>query len=505
MRSKAVTVIEVSVGKTLLVEYNRYSPLIGTGFLVRALISRDRSFATAIVASPRHFVKRNRLGAFIASAFFRLGLLQDSRLYISFGVRSFLPPTWTQQTKREADEIVGSFFASHPTKTDFERWKIHGILVGDLFYDTFLRQQVLPTLDLALPQLRDFCRVAVADFLFWWGYMSPEKISCVVASHGVYSLAIPLRIAVASAIPAFVVTEHAIYRLSPDRLNSDLEFLDYPEVHEKEGLAKTPGHRIAAHQATAPAAVRKGFSIRDSHALGTGPHDPTSSQSKTGVKVLVALHAFSDSPHWGADNLFPDYFEWLHFLGEMSDSLPYEWVLKLHPEDQRQTLKIAQDLVRRYPRFSLMQGDGYASSLPRDEFSACFTCHGTVGRELPLLGVPVVNAARRNPHIRYSFNHHPQSLDELASIARLVPSLPKPGKHEHSQLESFLVTQQAHSGKSLFLDGWPPSPPVYSKREQRQQIRAIRAWFFSRTDLQQTRVFEAKIEKFLSSEDYMLR
>ena len=49
------------------------------------------------------------------------------------------------------------------------------------------------------------------------------------------------------------------------------------------------------------------------------------------VKVLVAAHCFTDSPHVFGDNLFVDFYEWVDYLGRVSDKTNYSWYIKLHP------------------------------------------------------------------------------------------------------------------------------------------------------------------------------
>ena len=48
-------------------------------------------------------------------------------------------------------------------------------------------------------------------------------------------------------------------------------------------------------------------------------------------KFLIANHSFLDSPHVYGKHLFPDFYEWLNFLGKISDKSDCEWYIKTHP------------------------------------------------------------------------------------------------------------------------------------------------------------------------------
>ena len=51
------------------------------------------------------------------------------------------------------------------------------------------------------------------------------------------------------------------------------------------------------------------------------------------TKILIAAHCFNDAVHVYGNNLFPDFYEWLKFLGEFSlkHKNKYDWYIKIHP------------------------------------------------------------------------------------------------------------------------------------------------------------------------------
>jgi hypothetical protein len=129
----------------------------------------------------------------------------------------------------------------------------------------------------------------------------------------------------------------------------------------------------------------------------------------------VATHCFFDNPHAYGWMLFPDFYEWLCFLGEISKVTDYEWYLKPHPDYLPGTLETLTTIVELYPKFRLIDPATTFHQLKEEGISVALTCYGSIGHELPLLSYKVINAAY-NPHIAYKFNWHPETVEQYRNI-----------------------------------------------------------------------------------------
>jgi len=139
------------------------------------------------------------------------------------------------------------------------------------------------------------------------------------------------------------------------------------------------------------------------------------------LKILVATHCFFDSPHPFGVNLFPDFYEWLYFLGEISERTDYDWYIKTHPDFLPGNMPIIEEFTRKYPKFTLIPAETSHLQLKEEGINFGVTVYGTIGFEYAALGIPVVNASRCNPHIRYHFNLHPRSIEEYRRILLTLP------------------------------------------------------------------------------------
>jgi hypothetical protein len=136
------------------------------------------------------------------------------------------------------------------------------------------------------------------------------------------------------------------------------------------------------------------------------------------IKVLIAPHSFVDAPHAYGENLFPDFYAWMDFLGKISEATDYDWYVKTHPDCFPVDAEVVAWFVEKYPRFTLLPADTSHHQIIGEGINFALTIHGTIGFEYAALGVPVINGSPNNPHAAYGFNIHPKSLDEYQSLLR---------------------------------------------------------------------------------------
>ena len=97
------------------------------------------------------------------------------------------------------------YFLIYIVRDEILNIKIEDILIGDLLYDTYLKSKIKPTIDI---KSKDFERFTLdfLNFFFWYNYFKNNDVNGVVASHGVYSYALILRIAETKKIPCYVIS-----------------------------------------------------------------------------------------------------------------------------------------------------------------------------------------------------------------------------------------------------------------------------------------------------------
>ena len=338
--------------------------------------------------------------------------------YRSFGTNEFLEIKLTDVQRERARALYKQTLPRLKSTRDVEDMRIKGIWIGDLVYDTYLMTTRKPTINLADEDFKQLLLESLELYIFWDDYLTNHTVCGVNVSHCVYNLAIPLRLAVYRDILAFQASVTHVYRLSRDNLFAYNDFfhfrerfIELPEEVREAGITLAQ-HRIQRRFA-GEVGVDMAYSKKSAYA---GPKHSHLLRKSNKRKILIATHCFFDSPHSYGKNLFPDFYEWLNFLGEISNQTDYDWYIKTHPDYLQGTKEIIDYFVERFPKLTLLPSDASHHQIISEGIDLALTCYGTVGFEYAALGIPVVNASMNNPHIAYNFNIHAKDVDHYRKL-----------------------------------------------------------------------------------------
>ena len=325
---------------------------------------------------------------------FLRNMIDYYKIYQSFGAKKLIENKLTEKEKINSDIISENIFTGIKSKSDI-------LEIHDLKFKKFL-----------------FYFIGI--FYFWKKYFENNniKIKTLIVSHCVYERAIPLRIALQNNIPCYQASAAYIYRLNNnnkfayrDYFNYKKQFSELSETEKIKGVAK------AKERLQLRFSGKVGIDMKYSKksAYGRFLNKPLLNKSDK-IKILIATHCFSDSPHSFGNLLFEDFYEWLSFLGKLSEKLDYEWYLKTHPDFIKSTRNQIKLFEKKYNNFTLLPADASHLQLIEEGIDYVLTCHGTIGHEYAAKGKTVINASLNNPHINYNFNIHPKNIEEYKEI-----------------------------------------------------------------------------------------
>ena len=143
------------------------------------------------------------------------------------------------------------------------------------------------------------------------------------------------------------------------------------------------------------------------------------------IKVLISPHDFFDAAHIWGKTLFCDFYEWLNYLGKVSNETNYDWYIKNRPNHlgkfklyQPHTNKIIVDFAKEHKNITLLPNDYPHNQIVSEGIDFVLTCHGSVAMEYANYKIPVINASTNNPHINYKFNINPKSIKRYNYIIK---------------------------------------------------------------------------------------
>jgi len=344
------------------------------------------------------------------------------RLYKSFNGKSFQYCLNSRQ-RIELEELFNDIYPQLSSKKDVFDLHVFNIWVGDLLYDYHLITYKVPTVDVNDNRFKVSLKRALYQLIFWRDYFDSHDVKAVNVSHCCYLVAIPMRIAVHSGIPAYQVNAYGGFCIKQERLWAYADFYDYPELFgrlspDEQSKGLTIAQDRIARRFAGEIGVDMPYSKKSAY---TEIKKDRVLSDNNKFKILVAAHCFFDSPNGIGPNLFVDFYEWFEFMGMISKKTDYDWYIKTHPDYLPGNIEIINNFITKYPKFKLIPADTSHHQLIDEGINCVLTTYGTIGWEYAALGKLVINASVTNPHIAYNFNIHPRSIDEYEQILLSLP------------------------------------------------------------------------------------
>jgi hypothetical protein len=382
-------------------------------------------FNYSLLSADLYFSLLNKIKWWIGSFF----LLKNFRIYKSFNTDEFVRPVINKYIMKISRKYFLKTVKRIKNKNDIFDLKIDNILIGDLLYDTYLKSRVLPTLDIHSKDFRNFYLDFISLFLFWVEYFKNNKVKIIAGVHSVYSYALPLRVAINRGIPAYIINTNAIIKYNKDSMfgTSSCDFKNY-----KKNFRKIPKQTQRNGLKIARLRLRQRFQGLTGVKINMDSADKSSFSSikynsalkrNNKFKILICTHDFFDSPHLFGKFIFPDFYEWLKCLSELSKQTDFDWYIKNHPNYggkyqiyQKFTNDIVFKMFNNHPKIKILPNDVSHKQLIKDGIDAVLTGYGNVAMEYAYFSIPTVNASSINPYMNYKFTLSPSNIREYKSI-----------------------------------------------------------------------------------------
>lgn len=375
-------------------------------------------------------------------------------VYASFGCSKFIEINITEDQKDRSKKINSDVISKISSKFDVENLKINNVWIGDLIYDTYLMHHKEPTIDIASDKFKSFLLSKIQEFIFWFDYIENHNVKAVIVSHCVYTSAFVLRIAVSHLIESYQANVTHLYRLDKNNLFAYNDFLYFPDEFKKlPGNIRTKGLKISQER------INKRFSGEVGVDMTYSTKSAFTQKSNVRLikrsarkKILIATHCFFDSPHSYGNNLFPDFYEWIEFLGGISNITNYDWYIKLHPDYLSGTKEIVDRFLDKYTNIKLLPSSASHHQIIEEGIDFALTVYGTIGFEYAALGIPVINCSRVNPHIAYNFNIHAESIEDYRELLLNLENVEL--KIDRNQVFEYYFMKNIYNTDNIFFSDY---------------------------------------------------
>jgi hypothetical protein len=346
------------------------------------------------------------------------------KVFKSFNTREIIYLAFKRSQLKERNRLFKEIYPVLKTKKDVEDLSVEGLWIGDLVYDSHLMNNKIPTVNINDSKFIKSLKQALEIYVFWRDYFDTHDVKAVNVSHCVYTTAIIMRLAIQRNIPAYQINATHAYYLTKKNLWAYDDFYYFSEEFKKLSFEEGSNGLIEAKKRlekrfSGEVGVDMNYSKKSAY---TRINNNKVLSESPQLKILVAPHCFFDSPHPYGVSLFPDFYEWLTFLGRISEKTDYDWYIKTHPDFLPGNIPIIQKFINKYPKFTLIPAETSHHQIIEEGIDFALTVHGTIGFEYAALGVTVINASRCNPHVAYNFNIHPKDVESYEKLLLDLPN-----------------------------------------------------------------------------------
>ncbi len=414
--------------KIILCELNNFTSIQIPFFYILNYFCKKKSYK--LKCFYNYTVLKHSINENIFQIFIRKNILNFfiKKIYKYFGISEFIYPYSKNNEKLILQKNIKKVL-NLKSKKELVNFKINGVLIGDLLYDTYCKKFFEPTIDFKDERFKLLTKEFLILFNYWNNYfIHHSSIEKVLSSHGVYSYAIILRIALKFKKDVYLVSLDRIKKLNP-KTPFEVHYSDF-DIKQLNKLNKKNKVKIVKKGKLILDNILKGneksfnivSTLKKNSFLKNSQKSLITKNNK--IKVLISPHDFYDAPHvWGDHGLFSDYYEWLNYLFKLSKKTNYDWYLKTHPDlvgqygaNQRQSRNILQSLTKDYKNIKILPPNYSNYRLVKDKINFVITCHGSVAYEFPYFKIPTITCSKSNPFIEYKFNIHSKSIKNLEEI-----------------------------------------------------------------------------------------
>lgn len=350
------------------------------------------------------------------------------KIYKSLGVKSIIS---FSQKKKENIEKIRAIIKNTNSLEDLLNLKVDNIYLGDLIYDSYLRQNKKVTINLNEKDFRVFYSNFLDFFFNCCAYFNNNKIDVLLVSHTVYQNAVPLRIALSKNIKCYLPNINVVDYFDKKRntnWNYDAISQNFIELNDQEKskaiqLAKQnlekkfdPNNDYVAELYL----TGRKFNKKDFKTFKLSSKKKKILKKNGKKNYLISSHCFFDSPHVMGNFFYLDFYRWLEALGKMSENLEINWYLKAHPHtlDNNLNFKILKKFENKYKNFYLLDKDVSNIDLISEGIDLVLSVYGSVAYEFPYHKIPVLLASNECIYKKQVFCATPKNLAEYEFLIK---------------------------------------------------------------------------------------
>lgn len=338
-------------------------------------------------------------------------------------------------------------------KREILKLKYKNILVGDLIYDSYLRYNSKATIDINSKHFKEFLVGCYGYFDSVYELCNKYEVKASISSHTVYLGAFMGRLIAAIGGESYCAGITHIAKLT------DKEFLLQRYEHYKDEFERFTKEKQEIYIEKSKELFIAKISGEESSNMENLKFSPFAKKSTFGdvikksekIKVLIASHCFSDSPHSFGNWYFPDFIEWLNHLGKISDETDYEWYFKPHPNNVNNNKDAIHNFLNEYKKIKLIPITTSHHDL-KGKIDFVVTVWGNIAMDLAALNINVINTITNGRFSSFNFNLNPKTFEEYDYLLRNLSEDKKIKINQNDLYKAFYMSNIENNSNTFLKD-----------------------------------------------------
>jgi hypothetical protein len=302
------------------------------------------------------------------------------------------------------------------SKSEVLNYKLKNITIGDLVYDTYMRYEVRPTLDISDFALTKYFYKSFCLYHTFNNLSSYYKIKEYYSSYSTYiQHGIAVRLFLNKSIPVFTSgnLQQKFKQLSLNDHFHTTNHLVYMTLFNKmidKEYAINRGLNLLQNKFSGN--IDKSSSYMNSSAYKPQLCNKINLENIDGV---MFLHDFFDSPHIYDGMLFNDFYEWTIFTLDLIKENNLKIAIKPHPNQVKESIEVINNLKKQYSNLFWIESSVSNLSILNSNIKFGISLYGTVLHELAYFGKFAISAGN-NPHYAFDFICKPKDIFEYKNL-----------------------------------------------------------------------------------------
>ena len=431
-------------------------------------------------------------------------------VYKSFGTSKFIRPDIKIKHTLLASKKYQKIIKKIRSKNDIYKININNVLIGDLIYDSYLKYFYEPTINFQSEKFKSFLFDFIRLHFFWDEYLDINNVKAILAVHGQYSFAILQRIAIHKNIPVVLHAEGKIYKLNKKNIYQHKEFINYSKLFDKikknkKKLAYKDGQSLINKRLGGAVGADSGQTYVSISSFSKKKNNKRVLKKNNKIKILISTQDFFDSVNVYGPFLFCDFYEWIVFLGKISEITNYDWYIKDHPKYsgkylkfQPFTSKITKEIIKKYKKIKYVDPNTSHHQIISEGINYVCTVYGSISFEYPYFNIPVITASKNCPTIKYNFNIHSENKNEYKKT--LMNLKKKKIKFNKNKLREFYYMNFMYHNQNNLLKNYTKFNKIYKNWDLYWSEKFYEFWYKNWSKKEHEKMYKT-INNFISSKD----